>query len=449
MKCSASCRPRICSTPTCAGESPDVRAHVRPAPTVPDTADALDVVDIIKESAVHIALVHDEYGHFEGIVTNADILEAIVGVFSYRRRSDRARRRAARRRLVADRGHMPADEMADRLGITIRRSALITRRRDSCSTSSAICRKLARPSMPGLALRGDRPRRPAHRQDPGPADRRRPAPGSGLARRDRWQHTTSRALHVCFRADGDDAEHATARDIEQGAGKTQAATTARNADGTIPGRMRFARSGLLHQQRFMWSNSPPIRSRPMRRSSTVRPTATSAPTERSTRTAHPPATRRCTRSSSTRRMASIRCPTWRFRPMANPGKRNVEHRELPRRWRARASSPTVARSFEEINLMSIMPNGTSSAISSKASVDFFRIAPPSSYAKGLPQARHCSIGAGDITPEIRGKHFYRTSRITLRQRRHDRCWPKSRRRAAHSKEQETLWARSGRQGSPQ
>lgn len=60
-------------------EDPDVSKHVRPAPTIPDTADALDVVEIIKASPVHMALIHDEYGHFEGIVTNADILAAIVG----------------------------------------------------------------------------------------------------------------------------------------------------------------------------------------------------------------------------------------------------------------------------------------------------------------------------------------------------------------------------------
>jgi putative hemolysin len=101
------------------GDHPDVRAHVRAAPSVPDTADALDVLDVIKNSTVHIALVHDEYGHFEGVVTNADILEAIVGEF----RTDEgpAEPDAVQRDdgswLIA--GSMPADEMADRLSIAI------------------------------------------------------------------------------------------------------------------------------------------------------------------------------------------------------------------------------------------------------------------------------------------------------------------------------------------
>jgi putative hemolysin len=103
------------------GERPDLRAHVRPAPTIPDTADALDVVGIIKRSPVHMALIHDEYGHFEGVVTNADILEAIVGEF----RTDEglpepdAMLRDDGSWLIS--GSMPVDEMAERLSIPVPR----------------------------------------------------------------------------------------------------------------------------------------------------------------------------------------------------------------------------------------------------------------------------------------------------------------------------------------
>ena len=101
------------------GETPDIRAHIRQAPTIPDTVDALDVVDLIKDSLVHLALVHDEYGHFEGVVTNADILEAIVGEF----RTDEgpvepdAVQRDDGSWLLS--GTMPVDEMAERLGLPV------------------------------------------------------------------------------------------------------------------------------------------------------------------------------------------------------------------------------------------------------------------------------------------------------------------------------------------
>ena len=68
--------------------------------------------------------------------------------------------------------------------------------------------------------------------------------------------------------------------------------------------------------------------------------------------------------------------------------------------------PDGSRSFEEIDRLSIMMNGTSNGISSKVAVDFYRIVPPSGYTKGLPATRRTDVGEGDIAPETRGRHFF-------------------------------------------
>lgn len=62
-------------------EVPDIGKLVRDAPVIPETLDARDVVAILRDSPVHMGLVHDEYGTFQGVVTSADILESIVGSF--------------------------------------------------------------------------------------------------------------------------------------------------------------------------------------------------------------------------------------------------------------------------------------------------------------------------------------------------------------------------------
>ncbi len=97
----------------------DIRVHIRRAPIIPDTLDALDALEVLRQAEVPMALVHDEYGHFDGVVTPADILDAIAGAF----RSDEgtAEPEAMQREdgswLLA--GWMPADEMADQLGIAL------------------------------------------------------------------------------------------------------------------------------------------------------------------------------------------------------------------------------------------------------------------------------------------------------------------------------------------
>jgi len=100
----------------------DIRKLVQPAPVVMDRTDALGVVRALRASVVHMALVFDEYGHFEGIVTSGDLLEAITGVFQEEEGSEPAVvQRDDGSFLVS--GWMPVDEFSDRMGIAVPRDA--------------------------------------------------------------------------------------------------------------------------------------------------------------------------------------------------------------------------------------------------------------------------------------------------------------------------------------
>ena len=103
-----------------AGEVPDLAGMMRAAPTVPDQIDAIDGLRILRRAGVGMALVHDEYGHLEGLVTPADLLDALLGDFASNL-DDGAEVPIIEEDngalLVA--GGLDADVLAERLGLTL------------------------------------------------------------------------------------------------------------------------------------------------------------------------------------------------------------------------------------------------------------------------------------------------------------------------------------------
>jgi len=64
------------------GAPVSIRAMMRRAEVLPDQLDAMDALRVLQSADVAMAVVHDEYGHFEGIVTPVDLLTALVGNFA-------------------------------------------------------------------------------------------------------------------------------------------------------------------------------------------------------------------------------------------------------------------------------------------------------------------------------------------------------------------------------
>ena len=93
---------------------------MRKAEVVPDQLDAMDALRLLQASGTGMAMVHDEYGHLEGVVTPADLLAAIAGTFaSHQDEGDEPQvvEREDGSLLVS--GALQADALAERLDLEL------------------------------------------------------------------------------------------------------------------------------------------------------------------------------------------------------------------------------------------------------------------------------------------------------------------------------------------
>jgi len=102
------------------GEAVDLRAILRKPIVLPDHVDAMDALKALREAEVPMAFIHDEYGHFEGLLAPANLLAAIAGEFASDQDEDTDPPIVGRDDgswLIS--GTLAADAMADRLGISL------------------------------------------------------------------------------------------------------------------------------------------------------------------------------------------------------------------------------------------------------------------------------------------------------------------------------------------
>lgn len=64
---------------TIRGQAVDINAAIKPPLFVPETVSAMQLLETLKKNRAELALVIDEYGEIEGIVTLSDVLGALVG----------------------------------------------------------------------------------------------------------------------------------------------------------------------------------------------------------------------------------------------------------------------------------------------------------------------------------------------------------------------------------
>jgi putative hemolysin len=102
--------------PLLLGQPFDLRAALRPPLFLPNTVTVLRALEVFKTSGEPLALVVDEYGDLEGLVTLTDILEALVGDIPGSGESDTRIVRREDGSLLVD-GMVGLDELKQILGV--------------------------------------------------------------------------------------------------------------------------------------------------------------------------------------------------------------------------------------------------------------------------------------------------------------------------------------------
>ncbi|HOZ47109.1 MAG TPA: hemolysin family protein [Candidatus Hydrogenedentes bacterium] len=100
-------------------ENPDIKRFIRDVMHVPDTIKVDDLFQVLKASKQHLAIVTDEYGGTDGLVTIEDILEEIFGEIH-----DEFDREESRIQKVGPGAYVihaltPLDEVAEVIGMSI------------------------------------------------------------------------------------------------------------------------------------------------------------------------------------------------------------------------------------------------------------------------------------------------------------------------------------------
>lgn len=102
---------------TISGAQPDFTAGVEPALYVPESLTGMELLENFRSTNSHMALVVDEYGEIQGLVTVQDLLEAITGEFRTLRVEDAWAVQRPDGSWLLD-GLIPVPELKDRLDLS-------------------------------------------------------------------------------------------------------------------------------------------------------------------------------------------------------------------------------------------------------------------------------------------------------------------------------------------